>query len=127
MNHANKLITLAKLEYKLATRHFMIRLLPLIFFIQFIFIFGLIFSKILPNNPIILATAIWLGALLAILLACDKLFSEDDRDGVLEQIFIADYAKEIVFFMKVFLPCLFFIIPLIVIIAATSVLFANTI
>lgn len=75
-------------ELQLAARSRMEYLLPPLFYVLVVTLFGL---GAKPNDPALAAFApavLWAGALLAALLTLDRLFRSDYEDGTLEQYFI---------------------------------------
>jgi heme exporter protein B len=88
---------------------------PLFFFVAVASLFPLAIS---PNNStlqIIGPGIIWVAALLANLLSLNKLFSEDYRDGSLEQLVLSPCPMSSLLFVKIFAHWLLFCLPLIVI------------
>lgn len=76
-------------EWRLALRSRMDWLLPLLFFVMVVTLFGL---GARPNDPVLAAFApsvLWVGALLSMLLTLDRLFRADYEDGTLEQFCLA--------------------------------------
>jgi heme exporter protein B len=76
-------------EFDLALASRMDWLLPLLFFVLVVTLFGL---GARPNDPALAAFApavLWVGALLSMLLTLDRLFRGDFDDGTLEQLCLA--------------------------------------
>jgi heme exporter protein B len=91
------LIATLSRELKLAARSKMQWLMPPLFFVIVVTLFGL---GAKPNDPLLAQFApavLWVGALLAALLSLDALFRADYEDGTLEQYFLADAALPIVY------------------------------
>ena len=77
-------------ELRLALRSRMDWLLPLLFFVMVVMLFGL---GARPNDPVLAGFApsiLWVGALLSMLLTLDRLFRADYEDGTLEQLCLAE-------------------------------------
>lgn len=76
-------------ELQLAARQKIDWLMPPLFFVIVVTLFGL-GSR--PNDPQLAAFApaiLWVGSLLAALLSLERLFRDDYEDGSLEQVFVA--------------------------------------
>jgi len=77
-------------ELRLALRSRMDWMLPLLFFVLVVTLFGL---GARPKDPALAGFApsvLWVGALLSMLLTLDRLFRADYEDGTLEQLCLAE-------------------------------------
>jgi len=81
----NVILAVLTRELRLALRSRMDWLLPLLFFVMVVMLFGL---GARPNDPVLAGFApsiLWVGALLSMLLTLDRLFRADYEDGTLER------------------------------------------
>lgn len=104
-----------KHEVLLLYRHYAEVLNPLLFFVMVLSLFPLAISPdphVLQN---IAPGAIWIVALLSILLTLDRLFRDDLLDGSLEQLLLSPHSLSILLFAKIFAHWLMSSMPLIVI------------
>lgn len=86
MSHS--FIAVLRRELRLAASAKIEWLMPLLFYVLVVLLFGL---GARPNDPQLAAFApavMWVGALLAALLTLERLFRSDYEDGTLEQIFL---------------------------------------
>ncbi len=99
-------------EIKLLLRSFAELLFPVWFFVLTVMLFPLALS----DQPQLLQQfapgIIWIGALLAMLLSFDRLFSTDFTDGSLEQILMSNQPLSLLILAKCFAHWLVVIIPL---------------
>lgn len=99
-------------EFKLAYRMRSDFMMPLIFFVIVISLFPLAISNDPSMLRLIAPGAIWIAALLAILLGLDRLFKSDFEDGCLEQLILSDQPLILIVLAKVFSYWLITAIPL---------------
>ncbi|AXQ29607.1 heme exporter protein CcmB [Solimonas sp. K1W22B-7] len=86
----NAVLAVLTRELRLALRSRMDWMLPLLFFVMVVLLFGL---GARPNDPVLAGFApsiLWVGALLSMLLTLDRLFRADYEDGSLEQLCLAE-------------------------------------
>lgn len=101
-------------ELRLALRQKFDIVLPLLFFIIVVCLFPL---AITPEPTLLRKLApgiIWIAALLASLLAMDRLFRADYEDGTLEQLLLTPYPITVLVTIKVFAHWLLTGLPLII-------------
>jgi len=118
MNNANILFAffcLLRKELLLSYRHRADLIYPLIFFI----LIAMLFSLGLKLDATLLQAAgpgvIWLSALLAHILALDRLFHQDFADGSLEQLLLTPYTLTVLVYAKLLAHWLITTLPLIII------------
>jgi heme exporter protein B len=117
---AQAFIAVLRRELQLAARAKTEWLMPLLFFVIVVTLFGL---GAKPNDPqlAVFAPAIlWVGALLAALLTLERLFRADYEDGTLEQIFLASESVTLVVAAKLLAHWLLTGLPLALLAAPLS-------
>jgi heme exporter protein B len=117
---AQVFISVLRRELRLAARAKTEWLMPLLFFVIVVTLFGL---GAKPNDPQLAAFApaiLWVGALLAALLTLERLFRTDYEDGTLEQIFLASESVTLVVAAKLLAHWLLTGLPLALLAAPLS-------
>jgi heme exporter protein B len=82
-------LTVLRRELSLAARSKTEWLLPLLFFVIVVTLFGLGAKPNDPNLRSFAPAVLWVGALLSMLLTLERLFRADYDDGTLEQFFVS--------------------------------------
>lgn len=96
----NAFLAIFARELKLAARAKAEWLMPPLFFVIVVTLFGF---GAKPNDPQLAAFApavLWVGALLAALLALERLYRADQEDGTLEQLLVSETALTFAVFVK---------------------------
>jgi len=96
----NAFLAIFARELKLAARAKAEWLMPPLFFVIVVTLFGF---GAKPNDPQLAAFApavLWVGALLAALLSLERLYRADQEDGTLEQLLVSETALTFAVFVK---------------------------
>lgn len=96
----NAFVALFARELKLAARAKTEWLMPPLFFVIVVTLFGF---GVRPNDPQLAAFApaiLWVGALLAALLSLERLYRSDQEDGTLEQLLVSQTSLTFAVFIK---------------------------